>query len=61
MDDMQDFKKEYPGPGYHESDLKGSKYRSVSAKTFSKSNRKPLGKIKNNIDEYQTTPGPAQY
>jgi len=42
MDDMQDFKKKYPGPGVHDPLFAGTKYRATSAKTFSKSHRKPL-------------------
>jgi hypothetical protein len=42
MDDMQDFKKEYPSPGDHDPTLKSSKYRSLSAFNFGKSNRRPL-------------------
>jgi hypothetical protein len=42
MDDTQNFKKEYPGPGTHESPFTGTKYRSLSAKTFGKDLRKPL-------------------
>lgn len=54
MDDMQDFKKTYPGPGHHEPTMKMSKYRSVSVYNFGKSNRRPL-------DENESTPGPAEY
>jgi len=42
MDDTQNFKRSYPGPGAHDPQLKGTKYRSMSAKTFSKSVRQPL-------------------
>jgi len=42
MDDTQAFKKEYPGPGTHELAFAGTKYRSVSAKSFGKDVRKPL-------------------
>lgn len=42
MDDMQDFKKSYPGPGTHQSVFAGTKYRSMSAKSFGKDVRKPL-------------------
>lgn len=42
MDDMQDFKKELPGPGAHESPFAGTKYRCMSAKSFGKDVRKPL-------------------
>lgn len=42
MDDMQDFKKEYPGPGTHEPQMTSTKYRAKSASAFGKSNRKPL-------------------
>lgn len=42
MDDMQSFKKEYPGPGYHDPAFAGTKYRSSSANMFAKSPRKPL-------------------
>lgn len=52
MDDMQDFKKEYPGPGNHEPGFSGTKYRSQSAFIFKKSERKPL-------DENEKTPGPV--
>ena len=45
MDDMQDFKKSYPGPGNHQPGLKGTKYRASSSYLFSKSNRKDLCKI----------------
>jgi hypothetical protein len=54
MDDMQSFKKEYPGPGTHEPQFKGTKYRSLSANMFAKSLRKPL-------DENEKTPGPVEY
>lgn len=54
MDDMQNFKKEYPGPGYHDPAFTGTKYRSSSANIFSKSPRKPL-------DENEKTPGPVGY
>lgn len=54
MDDMQNFKKEYPGPGTHEPQFKGTKYRSLSANMFAKSLRKPL-------DENEKTPGPVEY
>ena len=39
---MQDFKKEYPGPGHHNPGFNGSKYRSMSAAPIGKSNRRPL-------------------
>lgn len=42
MDDMQSFKKEYPGPGTHEAIFAGTKYRSMSVKSFGKDVRKPL-------------------
>jgi hypothetical protein len=42
MDDMQDFKKVYPGPGTHEAPFAGTKYRSLSAKSFGKDVRKAL-------------------
>ena len=54
MDDTGDFKKEYPGPGNHDPAFSGTKYRSPSANTFSKSPRKPL-------DENEKTPAPAEY
>lgn len=52
MDDTEAFKKEYPGPGQHESNFGSSKYRSASACQFRKSDRKPL-------DENEKTPGPV--
>lgn len=42
MDDMQDFKKSYPGPGNHNPGFNSSKYRSASAFDFGRSTRKPL-------------------
>lgn len=54
MDDMQDFKKEYPGPGIHDSNFSSTKYRSQSAFIFKRSERKPL-------DENEKTPGPVEY
>ncbi len=42
MDDMQDFKKSYPGPGNHSPGFNSSKYRSTSAYDFGRSTRKPL-------------------
>ena len=54
MDDTQKFKKSYPGPGVHDPQFSGTKYRSLSANAFSKSNRKPL-------DENERTPGPVGY
>ncbi len=42
MDDMQSFKKEYPGPGTHDAVFAGTKYRSLSANSFAKDLRKPL-------------------
>lgn len=51
MDDMQDFKKEFPGPGTHDPKFSGTKYRSASANMFTKTLRKPL-------DENEKTPGP---
>ena len=42
MDDMQDCKKELPGPGTHEAPFAGTKYRCMSAKSFGKDVRKPL-------------------
>ena len=54
MDDMQNFKKPYPGPGYHDPGFKGTKYRSASANMFAKSSRRPL-------DENEKTPGPVGY
>lgn len=54
MDDMQDFKKSYPGPGNHNPGFNSSKYRSASAFDFGRSTRKPL-------DQNQKTPGPVVY
>ena len=45
MDDMQDARQSYPGPGAHNGDnFVGTKYRSASASQFGKSNRKDLCK-----------------
>ena len=54
MDDMQDFKKPYPGPGVHDPGFSSSKYRSMSAAPIGRSNRRPL-------DENERTPGPPEY
>ena len=54
MDDMQEFKVQFPGPGTHDPAFKGAKYRSASVSLFAKSPRKPL-------DENEKTPGPAEY
>ena len=54
MDDMQDFKKPYPGPGVHNPGFNSSKYRSMSAAPIGRSNRRPL-------DENERTPGPPEY
>ena len=54
MDDTEAFKKEYPGPGFHDPAFAGTKYRASSTNLFSKSVRKPL-------DENQKTPGPPEY
>ena len=42
MDDTEAFKKEYPGPGFHDPAFAGTKYRASSTNLFSKSVRKPL-------------------
>lgn len=42
MDNIQEFKKDYPGPGKHENNFNSSKYRATSAYDFGKSNRRPL-------------------
>ena len=42
IDDMQDFKKSYPGPGNHDPGFNSSKYRSMSAAPIGRSNRRPL-------------------
>ena len=42
MDDMQEFKVEFPGPGTHDPPFSGTKYRSRSANLFSRSSRKAL-------------------
>ena len=42
MDDTENFRKEYPGPGYHEAEFKSSKYRAATAQPFGRSNRKNL-------------------
>lgn len=39
---MQDLTTYIPGPGTHDSLLKGTKYRSMSACAFGRSTRKPL-------------------
>ena len=54
MDDMQDFKKTYPGPGNHDPTFGSSKYRAKSAACIGRSNRRPL-------DENEKTPGPVEY
>lgn len=42
MDDMQDFKKPFPGPGHHEPGFNSSKYRSTSAAPIGRAQRRPL-------------------
>ena len=42
MDDTQDFRKEFPGPGNHDPGFVGTKYRAASAQPFTRSNRKSL-------------------
>ena len=42
MDDMQDFKSSYPGPGVHSPKFAGTKYRAQSANAFGRNTRKPL-------------------
>ena len=54
METTQEAKKVFPGPGVHDPQFAGTKYRSASLGFFSKSNRKAL-------DEQEKTPGPAEY
>lgn len=42
MDDMQDFKKPYPGPGHHNPGFNHSKHRSATSFDFGRSTRRPL-------------------
>ena len=45
MDDMQDFKKEFPGPHEHgDGKFVGTKYRAASGNAFGRANRKDLCK-----------------